>query len=148
MISITFLYTVPVTLSGGNGLPKKHPHNMHESRLQKAFGYAFQGLVHFMRTDANGRIHFVIAVLVIAAGFLFHISSTEWILILLCTALVLSLEMMNHALEALCNRVEPDHDPLIKTAKDVAAAAVLWSAIISVVIGLIIFIPYLMKQFT
>lgn len=120
---------------------------MTEPRLQKAFGYAFRGLFHFIRKDANGRIHLLITVLVIAAGFLFHISSTEWILVLLCTALVLSFEMMNHALEALCDRVESDPDPLIKTAKDVAAAAVLWSAVISAVIGLIIFIPYLIKLF-
>jgi undecaprenol kinase len=119
---------------------------MPESRLIKAFGYAFSGLFHFIRKDANGKIHLLISIVVIIAGYVFHISTTEWILLLLCMALVLSMEMINHALEALSNRVEPDYDPFIKTAKDVAAAAVLWSAIISAVIGLIIFIPYLMKQ--
>jgi diacylglycerol kinase len=109
--------------------------------LSKAFGHAFNGLSHFLLNDRNGKIHFLAAILVSAAGFYFHLASTEWILLLICFSVVISFEMCNHALENICDLVHPDHHPLIKTAKDVAAAAVLWSAIISAIIGLIIFVP-------
>lgn len=114
---------------------------MQPQSLGKAFTHAFQGLFHFLRNDRNGKIHAVITILVCIAGFYLHFSSTEWMIVLLCTALVLGLEMCNHAIEKLCDAVHPSYHPLIKIAKDVAAAAVLWSAIISVIIGLILFIP-------
>jgi diacylglycerol kinase len=114
---------------------------MKKQSLSKAFYYAFSGLFYFLRNDRNGRIHLLACVVVSGAGFYFHVSETEWIFLLLCFALVIGFEMCNHALENLSDVVHIEHHPLIKTVKDVAAAAVLWSAIISVVIALIIFIP-------
>jgi diacylglycerol kinase len=73
-----------------------------------------------------------------AAGLYFGIRVTEWFAVLFCFALVISMEMLNHAIENVCDSIHTDHHPLIKRAKDVAAAAVLWSAIIRAVIGLII----------
>jgi len=109
--------------------------------LFKAFGHAFNGLFYFLWNDRNGKLHFIAAILVSAAGFYFHLATTEWMVLLICFALVISFEMCNHALENICDLVHPDHHPLVKTAKDVAAAAVLWSAIISAIIGLVIFVP-------
>ena len=109
--------------------------------LINAFTHAINGIRHFMWHDRNGTIHFVAVICVCIAGFYFGVSITEWGILLLCMSIVISLEMMNHALENLCNVVHEAPHPLIKTAKDVAAAAVLWSAIISAVIGLLIFIP-------
>lgn len=109
--------------------------------LPEAFRHAFNGLAHFFRYDRNGKIHAVLAVAVSAAGCYFSISATEWCILVLCMALVLGLEMLNYAIENLCNLVHSDYHPLIKTVKDVSAAAVLWAAIASVVAGLIIFIP-------
>ncbi len=114
---------------------------MKKQSLPTAFYHAFNGLFHFLRRDRNARIHLLAAVLVTAAGFYFHVSSTEWMILLICFAMVPCVEMLNYALENLCDVVHADHHPLIKTAKDVAAAAVLWCAIISLAIGLIIFIP-------
>jgi len=65
----------------------------------------------------------------------------EWIVVLLCICAVLGLEMINSALEHLCNLVQRDYHPLVKKIKDVSAGAVLIASIISVVIGFIIFIP-------
>lgn len=114
---------------------------MKSQPIAKAFEHAFNGMSHFIRHDRNGKIHFVLAILVAMAAFFFKLSATEWCMLLVCTGLVISFEMMNHAMENLCDVVHEAHHPLIKTAKDVAAAAVLWSAIISVIIGSLIFIP-------
>lgn len=109
--------------------------------LFKSFAHAFNGIMVFFLTDRNGRIHLLLAGLVIGAGYHFGVSATEWGLLLICMALVPAMEMLNHALEKLCDVVHSDPHPLIKMAKDVAAAAVLWTAIISAFIGLLIFIP-------
>ncbi|MES2330876.1 MAG: diacylglycerol kinase family protein [Bacteroidota bacterium] len=114
---------------------------MKKQSLLSAFRHAFNGLFYFLRHDRNGKIHFVACFFVTLAGVYFHASPSEWSILLICFSLVISFEMCNHALENLCNVVHADHHPLIKTVKDVAAAAVLWSAIISVIIGLLIFIP-------
>ncbi len=65
--------------------------------------------------------------------------------LLLCTGLVISLEMLNSAIERICNMYTTEFHPAIKIIKDIAAAAVLWSALISLVVGLLIFLPYLLR---
>lgn len=114
---------------------------MKNNRLLRSFQHAFSGLFYFIRNDRNGRIHVGIILLVIAAGWYYQVSATEWMALLLCCSIVPSLEMLNHALEELCNKIQPDIDPRIRIVKDVAAAAVVWSAIFSVIIGSVIFIP-------
>lgn len=114
---------------------------MKQNSLLKAFQYAFAGIGHFLLNDRNGHIHILISVVVITAGWFFGITMPEWCIVILCMGLVISLEMANHALEKLCDAVHEAPHPLIKIAKDVAAGAVLWSAMISVVIGILIFLP-------
>ncbi|SJZ79112.1 diacylglycerol kinase family protein [Sediminibacterium ginsengisoli] len=114
---------------------------MNKQSLLSAFRYAFQGLSAFIRTDRNGRIHIGAALLAVAGGFFFSISAVEWCLVLFCCGLVCCTEMLNHALEKLCDAVHPEKHPLIKQAKDVAAAAVLFASLISAITGLIIFLP-------
>ncbi len=109
--------------------------------LIEAFLHAGNGIAGFFKTDRNGKIHLTAAVLVFMAGWYFAISVTEWCLLLLCIGLVIALEMLNYALERVCNMIHTEWHPVIKAVKDVAAGAVLWSAIISAVIGLLIFIP-------
>jgi diacylglycerol kinase len=69
----------------------------------------------------------------------------EWLVIILFTALVISLEMFNSALEKLCDKVNPELDPQIKLIKDMAAGAVLWASLLSVVAGICIFIPKIIQ---
>lgn len=114
---------------------------MKQQPLYTAFVHAWNGLKLFFRNDRNGKIHLLAAVATVIAGMVLGLSATEWCIVLLCNAIVISFEMINHALEHLCNTVHADLHPLIKTTKDVAAAAVLCSAIISAVIGLVIFLP-------
>lgn len=108
----------------------------------KAFKFALAGALAMTR-EVHFRIHLVALALVVIAGLYFDIDSAEWADLLLCSALVISLEAMNSALENLADVAHPDHHPLIKKCKDIAAASVLFAAIFAVVIGLIIFTPHL-----
>ncbi len=109
----------------------------------KGVGFAIAGIKFFFTGEQNGRIQLGIAFLVVVAGLFTGISTVEWCLILFCIAIVLSLEMVNTAIERICNMQTTEFHPTIKIIKDVAAAAVLWSAFISAIIGLVIFIPYI-----
>jgi diacylglycerol kinase len=105
--------------------------------------YALQGWASFFRHETHGQIQAAISIVVLLAGLFFGISRTEWIAVLFCIALVLSLEMLNTALEKLADQTHPERHPQIGLVKDVAAGAVLWAAILSVVVGAIVFWPYL-----
>lgn len=116
-------------------------------KLCKAFAYAFRGVYTFFSNDPNGRLELYFAAIAIATGFMLRISNTEWMAVLLCIAMVISLEMINASIEKLCDMVEPDFHPGIKFIKDIAAGAVLVSAVVSLIIGIIIFLPKILHQF-
>ena len=120
---------------------KEIPAGRKQVMLTQAFGFAFYGLFLFMKKERNGKIQLAIAVLAIACSVALQISGQQWISVLLCIAAVLSLEMLNSAIEKLCDFIHPGYHPTIKIIKDVAAGAVLWTSIISAVIGGIIFLP-------
>lgn len=111
----------------------------------RSFGYAFQGMATLLRDEHNSRIHVCMMAAVIIAGILFGITATEWCIVCICFGMVLMAEAMNSAIEAIADLVMPDRHPLIKKAKDVAAAGVLFTAIAAAAAGLIIFIPYLLR---
>lgn len=115
------------------------------SRLIKSFEYAWQGIRSVFSTEANMKIHAGVAVLVIVAGFLLKISPLEWIAALFCMGLVFCAEMFNTAIELLVDKVSPQKDPVAGKVKDIAAGAVLIAACISVVVGVIIFLPKLIQ---
>ncbi|MDP4240234.1 MAG: diacylglycerol kinase family protein [Bacteroidota bacterium] len=106
-----------------------------------SFRYAFRGICHVFGTEANMKIHLVVAALVIVCGVAFTISLTEWMFCLLCIGLVVGAEMFNTAIENVVDLASPELHPLAGKAKDIAAGAVLICAIISVIIGLFIFVP-------
>lgn len=107
-----------------------------------SFGYAFEGILTGIRQERNMRIHCTAIILVTAAGTLFGIKPVEWCICLLLFALVAGLELVNTAVEAVVDLVTEEKKPLAKIAKDTAAGAVLFAAVISVFIGCIIFLPY------
>ncbi len=114
----------------------------------RSIGFAISGIYQFFLRERNGQIQGVIALLVLVAGFFFRITKIEWLALLSCIGLVISLEMLNSAIERICNMYTTEYHPAIKIIKDVAAAAVLWSAVVSLVVGLIIFLPYLVQLFS
>jgi diacylglycerol kinase len=113
------------------------------SSLVTNFGFATAGIQYFFCTERNGRIQAVIALLVIVAGFYFGITNIEWCLVLLCIGLVLGVEMLNTALERVCEMLSAEFHPMVKIIKDVAAGAVLCVTIASVIVGVLVFLPYI-----
>ncbi|RYZ49663.1 MAG: diacylglycerol kinase family protein, partial [Sphingobacteriales bacterium] len=81
----------------------------------------------------------------IKAGLLFRLTRIEWACILFCIAMVIAMEMMNSAIEKTCNYMTREISPQIKVIKDISAGAVLICAIVSAIIGMLIFIPYILK---
>lgn len=112
-------------------------------RRAASFGYAFSGIVELFRKEPNAWIHLTISCMVIAAGFMFRINVAEWLFVVLAIGLVFSAEIFNSAIERLGNKCCPDHDDLIKAAKDLGAAGVLVAAMTAVIIGVVIFGPKL-----
>ena len=113
--------------------------------LTSSFKYGFQGIASAALNERNVQIHSVISVMVIFFGFVFSISKYEWIAVLLAIGGVVALEMLNTAIERTVDMYTVDFHPLAKQAKDIAAGAVLIFAIISVIIGMIIFIPKILE---
>lgn len=111
-----------------------------------SFKYAFQGLKDLFRTQANARIHLIVAIFAVAMGIWLRINPTEWAVISLCIAWVLAAEAFNTAIEYLTDLVSPDHHVLAGKTKDAAAAAVLLSAMGAAVVGLWILGPKLWQQ--
>ena len=109
--------------------------------LIQSFGFAFQGIGAVIRKERNFKIHMTMAVMVVLAGIVCRISVTDWCICLILFALVMSLEIVNTSIEAVVDLVTEERKPLAKLAKDTAAGAVLISAILAAIIGLIIFIP-------
>lgn len=109
------------------------------------FHHAFRGLRNLIKTERNFKIQLLILFLVILLGIFFKITSTEWIFIILSSILVLSFEALNSSVEKLADTITLESNPKIKWVKDVSAAAVLIGAIGSVLVGCIIFIPYIIK---
>ena len=112
-----------------------------------SFRYAFRGLWYSLRTQRNARVHIFIAILAILLGVVLHISAVEFALVFVAITGVFIAEMFNTVFELCIDLASPDYHPLAKTAKDVAAGAVLLSAMLSVVIGLFVFEPHLWSLF-
>ena len=107
----------------------------------KGFHYAFKGAWMLIKKEPSIQVQAVIAVGITIAGFYFDISSTEWILQIFAIGLVMSIEGLNTAVEAMADFVHPDYHKKIGYIKDVAAGAVFFAAIAAVVIACIIYIP-------
>ncbi len=113
----------------------------------KAFMYAWQGFKALLRYEHNARIHLVAAVLAVIAGIILGISPLEWCVVVMCIGLVIAAEALNSAVEALADKISPGYDPLIGRAKDLGATAVTLLAIVAVVVGCIVYIPYIIRLF-
>lgn len=105
----------------------------------RGFGYAINGILIAVKEQLNLKVHLLATACVIAAGFFFELNTLEWAVVLLTFGLVLVAEMVNSAIEYLVDFVSPQHHAQAGKVKDVAAGAVLISAIIAAVVGLLIF---------
>lgn len=122
---------------------KKKIQIIDHKRLRDSFRYAFFGILQAYKGEQNLKIHTVIAIMVIICGFIFHITYVEWLVCLVLIGLVLMAEFFNTAIEYVVDLASPEIHPLAKAAKDTASSGVLMMAIVSAIIGLIIFIPHI-----
>ena len=113
----------------------------------RSFVHAFRGVGIILRTQHNAWVHLFFAVLVMWAGFFFHITLAEWCALVLSTGFVLVAEAFNTAIEIDIDLTSPDFHPYARDTKDVAAGAVLLSVLTSVIVGLIIFLPKILAIF-
>jgi diacylglycerol kinase len=115
-------------------------------RRLKSFKYALGGIQYVAFTQRNFQVHIIIALAVSFLGVWLGVSKIDWLFIILSVALVWALEIINTAIEVLVDFVSPEFHPLAGKVKDIAAGAVLISAIAAAILGSIIFIPYLYER--
>jgi diacylglycerol kinase len=107
----------------------------------KSFYYAFQGLKTALKNEPNLQIHTFFAASAILTAAYLKVSTIEWLILTFTIFYVITLELLNTVLENIVNLVSPEVKPYAKIAKDVSAACVLLAAIMSVIVGLVIFLP-------
>ena len=112
----------------------------------RSFKYAWKGICACVGREQNLDFHLLVMVLVIIAGIGFGISRMEWVAVILCFGMVVSAELFNSAVERLTDLAHPDLHPLAGKVKDIAAGAVLVTAIAAAAVGLIIFLPYVWQS--
>ena len=124
---------------------KKDPSNSFSIKARlKSFQYAFEGLNSFFSTQHNAIIHLIMTLLAFSGAVFYKVTKVEAIAIALAVGFVWAAELFNTAIEKLADIVSTDHRPEIKFIKDVAAAAVLLSAVAAFITGTIVFLPKLL----
>ena len=117
-----------------------------KKKRMPGFKFAFSGLMHTIKTENNFRIHLIIAFVVVIAGLFFNITTVQWLFLISAIGIVLMAELFNTAIELIVNLISPDYNKKAGQIKDIAAASVFIAAITAVIMGLIIFIPYIINK--
>lgn len=112
-----------------------------------SFRYAFIGVATAFKEERNMRFHVLSTILVILLSFFLSLSVQEWLWMLLASFLVLVMEIWNTVIENTIDLITPDYHPLAKKAKDMAAAAVLFTSVFAVIVGALIFLPKIYTLF-
>jgi diacylglycerol kinase (ATP) len=112
-------------------------------KLKDSFRYALEGIRYCFLTQRNMKIHMAVAVLIVVFSLLLKVSRFELILIFVSISMVITCELINTAIERAVDTATLEYHPLAKIAKDVAAGAVLVSAVNSVIVGILIFPKYI-----
>jgi diacylglycerol kinase len=110
-------------------------------KFLNGFWYAFKGLGYAFTTQLNFKIHTAIAAVVCILGYYADLTATEWSWVIVSIMLVMIVELINTAIEVLVDKISPEYDRQAGIIKDISAAAVLITALMALLIGLIIFIP-------
>ena len=109
--------------------------------------FAINGIKIAWREEFSFKLEVCAALLISFLGWLLAISTIEWLIVIFMIGFVLSAEAFNTALEELCDKFQPEHDPHIGKIKDLAAAAVLISSITALIVGFVIYTPYVLAIF-
>ena len=107
--------------------------------LFKSIHHALEGILCFLLTERNGKIECMIACVLSILAWYMRLSALEWCIQLICIGLVIGAELINTAIEELCNHISPKHHPQIGLIKDLAAGAVLFVSILASIVGIILY---------
>ncbi|MBP6385422.1 MAG: diacylglycerol kinase family protein [Pseudarcicella sp.] len=118
------------------------------SKSLKSFAFAINGLKVLFKEEHNAKIHFVATIMVIIASVLFQLNAYEWMAIIFCIGTVLSAEIFNTVIENIADFLTIENNAKIKKIKDLSAAAVLITSFTAFIMGLIIFLPKIIQQFS
>jgi diacylglycerol kinase (ATP) len=113
----------------------------------KSVSYALKGAAKLITTEHSVMVQFTLGILVTVAGFYFNITATQWLFQILSIGLVMSVEGLNTAIEKIADFVHPEYHEKIGFIKDIAAGAVFFAAITAFIIGLIIYVPYIVGAY-
>ena len=116
-------------------------------RFFNSFRYAIEGLKSAFKTEQNFLIDTIVGIIVIILGILLKLSITEFMIVLLTIGLVISMELMNTSIENAIDMAMPEIHPLAKASKDISAAAVLFSSVIALIVGIMIYLPKIIDLF-
>lgn len=116
-------------------------------RITRSFRFAFSGIKEALKSEPNLKIHFLLAFLAFVLAYILKFSSVEWAILVITIGLVWILELINTSLEAIVDLVSPEVKEKAKNAKDVAASAVLISALTSLLVGAFLFLPKILRLF-
>ena len=111
-----------------------------------SFKFAFQGIKLLFKEEHNSWIHLCFTILAVALAVWLKISLLEWVLVIFCIGFVFVIEIINTAIENICDFISPEKNSMIKRIKDLSAAAVLFSAVTSLIVGALIFLPKLIDK--
>ena len=111
-----------------------------------SFRFAFAGIAYMLRTQHNAWLHLIATLVVVAAGVALNVSGEDWRWLVVAIVLVWTAETVNTAFEHLCDVVSPEFHASVQKSKDIAAGAVLIAVIGAVIIGLQVFVPYLLRH--
>jgi diacylglycerol kinase len=113
----------------------------------RSFNFAIKGLWSLLKTEHNARIHLTAAIVAITIAIILKINAFEWALLIMVIGIVFMAELLNSSIESLADFVNPEWNEKIRIAKDYSAAAVMISAIISLIVGGLLFIPKILALF-
>ena len=116
-------------------------------RFLKSFKYSLDGLKYAYKNVQSMLVHLIVTIIAITLGILFKISNFEWIITIFLLSVTASLELLNTAIEAVCDMVTLEYNKLAKVAKDTASASVFFTSMLGAVSGLIIYVPKFIELF-
>lgn len=115
--------------------------------ILSSFSYAVSGILTAIKAERNMRFHLISSLIAIGLSIYFSITKIEWFFILFAIGGMFALELINTAIERVVDLVTTEYHPFAKQAKDIAAGAVFIYAILSAIVGILIFMPYVFKTF-
>lgn len=116
-------------------------------KQMRSFKFAWKGIMTCAGHEQNITFHLIVAILVVVAGFVFDITKAEWAAVVICIGMVITAELFNSSIERLVDMVSPQWQKIAGEVKDIAAGAVLVTAAAAAIVGIIVFLPYLLAIF-